>query len=175
MVEKSAITFFVPCGKPSFGTPPPPSLLHAGSLKCLQKRLSPQPRLPTISQKSLSPHETSLKCLLSIQKKTKSTDIKSKRLSSKTTSPPPAKWGHTALPETKIASPPPSFLVREGRPILPFQKGNMGRNRPILPSRRAIWDDFGQRRAIWDAFGERPMLPSLTTNSLTSHKNVHND
>ena len=47
------------------------------------------------------------------------------------------------------------------RPILPFwkgnmgrfwwrggsnfglQKGNMGRNRPILPSRRAIWDAFG--------------------------------
>ena len=45
-----------------------------------EKRLSPQPHLPEILQKGLSPHETSLKCLPSIQKKKnlKSTDNKSK-------------------------------------------------------------------------------------------------
>ena len=88
-----------------------------------------------------------------------------------------AKASQIALLEAKIASPPPSFLVREavpdcppqraiwdGCPSLPSTEGKLGRNRPRLPSRRAIWDDFGQRRAFWDAFGERPRVPSLTTN-----------
>ena len=90
-----------------------------------------------------------------------------------------SKASQIALLETKIASPPPSFLVREavpdcpsgraiwdGCPSLPFQKGKLGRNCPRLPSRRAIWDGFGQRRAFWDAFGERPRVPSLTTDSV---------
>ena len=81
--------------------------------KITVKKSKSTARLPTISQKSLSPHETSLKCLLSIQKKTKSTDIKSKRPSFGTPPPPPAKWGHTALPETKSAS-PPSFFPSAG-------------------------------------------------------------
>ena len=60
--------------------------------------------------------------------------------------------------------PSPSFFPSAGgRPRLPSTEGNLGRNRPRLPSRRAIWDDFGQRRAFWDAFGERPRVPSLTT------------
>ena len=91
--------------------------------------------------------------------KTKSTDIKSKRPSSKTTSPPPPKASHIALLEGNMGRFRPILLfwrpkllppLHQNRPILPFQKGNMGRNRPILPSRRAIWDEFGQRRALWD-------------------------
>ena len=64
-----------------------------------------------------------------------------------------------ALLEGKKASPPSFFPSAGGRPRLPSTEGNLGR-----PSRRAIWDDFGQRRAFWDAFGECPRVPSLTTN-----------
>ena len=91
-----------------------------------------------------------------------------------------SKASQIALLETKIASPPPSFLVREtvpdcppqraiwdGRPSLPSTEGKLGRNRPSLPSRRAIWDDFGQRRTPWDAFGERPRGSSLTTHGVS--------
>ena len=100
-------------------------------------------------------------------KKTKSTDIKSKRHSFGTPSPPfftpCGRASQIALPETKFASPPPSFLVREAVPRLPSKEGNLGRNRPSLPSLEGNLGHFWSGRASWDAFGERPSLPSFTT------------
>ena len=67
--------------------------------KITVKKSKSTARLPTISKKSLSPHETSLfclKCLLSIQKKTKSTRDKSKRPSFET--PRPLQQNGSSLP-----------------------------------------------------------------------------
>ena len=118
--------------------------------------------MSALNPEKLSPQTSSLK------------DLHSKHL------PPPPKASQIALPETKFASPPPSFLVREAVPRLPSREGNLGRPSQFAllggqsgtkSSQFALLEGnlghFWPGRADWDAFGERPSLPSFTTLSVS--------
>ena len=92
------------------------------------KKLSPHLHLPEILQKSLSPRETSLKCL----------QIQEKELPPLLFFAPCGIVSHFG----KSYPPFPSFPSAGAVPDCPPQKGNLGRLVPVCPPGRANWDEI---------------------------------